>query len=134
MIIPITKHKHEVFSKLFLKGFGFENTSHNPQSVMIQTDKNNKPSIMYAGYEHDNATWYLQFSTRFVPGDDTQEMFDEWLNHMSSRYKLIMCAIENNNMPPLMRCLKSGFIIVGTRTTLNGEVLVEMIKTLNKGN
>ena len=129
-VISIAKHKQKVFEELYLRGFGFQNTSHTPQHVMIQTDTNDKPCILYAGYEHDKATWYLQFSTRFVAGDDTHKLFGEWLIHMSNKYKAVMCAVENTNLPPLMRCLKSGFKIIGTRTTLNGVVLVEMIKEL----
>lgn len=125
----VENQKEQVFKYLYAQGFKSPNYSHNPPDVYIQTNSD-VVEVMYAGYAHDLHTFYLQFATRFDEGDDGQQLFREFLDHIGTEYNFVMCAIENGNLPPLFRCLKTGFKIIGTRTTTDGIVLVEMIKKM----
>lgn len=133
MIAEVRDNKQVVFRKLFERSFGYENTTHTPAEVYVQTNEDGLPCVMYAGHPHDNNTWYLQFAARFAGRGDGQELFLEFHQFMGKKYTYMLNAVENINYPALFRCLKTGFIINGTRTTTTGKILVEMIKELNYG-
>lgn len=131
MIKEVTgKNKGDIFQRLYKVGFGEYNTTHNPSDVFLQVDdKDGTILAMYAGYEHDKQTWYLQFACKFLENTDSPYWFGvELVNFIAQKYRYIMCSIENTNMPPLMRVLKSGFKIIGTRKPIHDNtLLVEFI-------
>lgn len=128
MIVRITENKLKVFRKLYELGFGFANTSHDPQDLFVQFNEAKQPVIMYAGYSHSFTEWYLQYSAKLNGDVYTPDLFKEFLLHQGKTHRFIMCAIESTNIAPLIRVLKTGFIIQGTRTPLNNnKVLVECI-------
>jgi hypothetical protein len=131
MIAEVRDNKQVVFQKLFERSFDYRNTTHTPAEVYVQTNESGRPCVMYAGHPHDNYTWYLQFAARFDGQGDGAELFDEFHRFMGQKYKYMLNAVENNNYPALYRCLKSGYIIIGTRTTTTGKILVELIKEFN---
>jgi hypothetical protein len=133
MIVEIRENKQKMFEKMYLLGFGVENTTHTVSDLYIQKD-DNRLMAMYTGYEFDKYTYYLQFATRFEGEKDTQEIYDEWLEYIGKRYKYMLYYISNENYPALITNLRFGSKIIGIKKSPDeNELFVEMCMDLKRG-
>lgn len=132
-IVPEEK-RMETFNSIYERVYGEPNEVYLPPIVILELDdKTHQILALYAGGLHDVATFYLEHAMKTVTQKeyphDSAVHFYEAIMFIQKTFQIryITCLIERTNLPPLIRCLKSGFIIQGTKVNPAGIFYVGMI-------
>lgn len=136
-VIAPEEYKQQIFDKCYEQIYKKPNELYIPQFViLLLDDQTENVLIMYAGYLHNKNNFYLQHGMKYYNHEiDTGEQFASFLQFIKTTFNVryITGRTERNNLPALIRCLKTGFEIQGINHSEGNKLYVELIYDCGDG-
>jgi hypothetical protein len=124
----------EWYPTLFVRVFGYSDPAHVPAVVYVATRGTERVGLL-AGYVHNLETFYIQYAgvLPHVSALHVWRLWEQVLAQLPAQYVYVMTMIDATHRAALRLALKSGFLIMGTRTYPDGVVMVELMQERSHG-